>query len=218
MTGAKARPHPGVGRRPLLRLSLPVLRLAVRAFLFVMGRTRCRGAYRVPRRGPLIVIANHRSYVDPPLIAAHCPRHIHFMATKELWDVPWLRPSLRFFGAFPVDRDRPDRRALRHALELLEAEEVVGIFPEGRLNDTEEALLPLLPGAAMLARRSGATLICCGLVNTDGLIPPTSTLIRPSRRPVSITWGEPRRFGPESDEAEIQAWIEGNLRGLIEPD
>jgi 1-acyl-sn-glycerol-3-phosphate acyltransferase len=93
-------------------------------------RIRVQGAENLPRSGPVILVANHRSNVDPVLLAAAVRRPVVFMAKAELFVVPlgWL---LRSLGQFPVRRGGIDRQALGRTRAVLAAGGVLGLFPEG---------------------------------------------------------------------------------------
>ncbi|MEM6313426.1 MAG: lysophospholipid acyltransferase family protein [Planctomycetota bacterium] len=108
--------------------------------------------------GPLLVTPNHVSGLDPLLVQSVVRRPIVWMMTAEYYDVPWLRPILRRVQAIRVDKANGDSTAVRSALAALKAGRVVGIFPEGRLQEKRE-LRPLQPGAAVLAARSGAPML-----------------------------------------------------------
>ena len=115
------------------------------------------GEENVPASGPLVVAANHRSYLDPPLLGTWFPRVLHYMAKRELFENPLIGAILRSVHAFPVERDRADLGAIKHALGLLKHGECVGIFPEGRRNSDGAA--KARGGAILIAAtaRSGRT-------------------------------------------------------------
>ena len=116
------------------------------------------GAEKVPKEGPLIVAANHRRYADPVFVPMAVPRRMQWMAKKELFVFPFVK-FFFFIGAFPVDRQKGGRAALRTALDLLAAGWALGIFPEGtrrRGYDPEEAPKS---GVAMLATRGKAPVL-----------------------------------------------------------
>src|SRR5512145_2875418 len=96
-------------------LVLPVLRIVLWPFFALLGPLRVKGRYRVPRKGGVLVLANHISDSDPPFLQLACPRAIHFMAKSELFSIRVLGPVIRFFGGFPVKRGEPDRASLRYA-------------------------------------------------------------------------------------------------------
>ncbi|HLK14348.1 MAG TPA: lysophospholipid acyltransferase family protein [Fimbriimonadaceae bacterium] len=161
---------------------MPVLKL--------LGPVRGRNPERIPRKGGVLILANHRADVDPVVVQAFCPRHIYFMAKSELWDMRGLPPFLKFFRAFPVKRGEPDRAALKKAIDLLNAGNAVCVFPEGELSETGE-MLPIKPGVALIARQARVPIVCCGLTNTARILPYGKLIPRPAFRSVWIRWGEP---------------------------
>lgn len=193
---------------------LPLARAFVWGLMTLLGPFRRIGAYRVPRAGGLLILSNHLADVDPIAVQLACPRPIHFMGKSELFEMKVVGPIMRAYRAFPVNRGQPDRAALKHAIELLKAGEVVCVFPEGQLSETGE-LQELKPGIALLARSSGAAVLCLGLQGTNRILPYGSLVPRPAFRLVTATWGEPRIWGKDSTSEEILAWAEGDLRSLI---
>jgi 1-acyl-sn-glycerol-3-phosphate acyltransferase len=123
------------------------------------------GAENVPASGPLVVAANHRSYLDPPLLGTWFPRVLHYMAKRELFANPLIGAILRSVHAFPVDRDRADLGAIKHALETLKRGECVGIFPEGRRN--LDGAAKARGGAILIAATARCPIVPVGLVGTN---------------------------------------------------
>jgi 1-acyl-sn-glycerol-3-phosphate acyltransferase len=172
-----------------------------------------RGRSRVPRRGPLLVLANHISNADPVLAQWACPRHVRFMARRELFAMGRLGQVIAWFGAFPVSQGTADVGALKTALRLLGEGEAVLVFPEGKLSE-DGALGALLPGAAMIAARSGAPVVCLGLRGTRSLVPYPEERPRWAGRLLQARWGEPRKFARDAAPDEVLAWVESELRRL----
>ena len=116
------------------------------------------GRQHLPESGGCILACNHHCIVDPVVLAAYTPRPIVFMAKVELFRVPVLSRLIRWYRAFPVDRARGDVSAIRSAMATLNANCVLGIFPEGtRVKDAD--LGPLEEGTGMIALRSGAPVV-----------------------------------------------------------
>ncbi len=152
------------------------------------GGFRVFGVARVPSDGALIVAPNHVSTLDPPVIACAMPRRISFMAKKELFDRPLFGSLIRSLGSFPVQRGEADTEAIRLALSLLEGGRALLVFPEGTRGNGE-AMLPVNRGVAMLARRSGATVLPVGIVGTHLKMPRGRAF--PRFRRVEVEFGEP---------------------------
>jgi 1-acyl-sn-glycerol-3-phosphate acyltransferase len=153
---------------------------AVQAFARLTFRYRVIGAEKVPRTGGLLVVANHISNLDPPLLGIGVPRPISYMAKKELFAMPILKQLLPHLNAFPVDRQAGGTAALRASLRMLKEGRCVGIFPEGGRNVTgtnEEKA-----GAAFLAAASGVPIVPAAIVGTRKL--------RPFGR-VTVVFGDP---------------------------
>lgn len=209
--GNVVRPYPAFHRRILL----PLGRAIARAVFWFLGPIRSRGGYRIPKNGPLLILANHRADVDPAVVQIACSRPIHFMAKSELFEMPVLKTFMRIFQAFPVKRGEPDRAAMRRAIDLLKLGEAVGVFPEGQLTETGD-IQPLKPGIALLVRQSGAPVLCCGLRNTEKVMPYGRVIPRFSWTRIEVRWGEVHQFEKEATTEEILAWAEGQLRELTE--
>jgi 1-acyl-sn-glycerol-3-phosphate acyltransferase len=143
---------------------------------------------RLPSTGPVIVSGNHVSYLDPVLLALATRRPISYMAKIELFEgPPWFAWVLRHLKAFPVRRGEADRQAVSEASRRLERSALVGIFPEGTRGEGE--VQEGLGGAAMIALRTGATIVPVGIAGTEEALPRDAKGVR--FRPVTIAFGEP---------------------------
>lgn len=137
----------------------------------VFFRIKVSGRENLPKKGAAIVMSNHISNYDPPLLAAVFNRPLRFMAKKELFESPVMRFVLYLADAFPVDRDKRDIRAVKKALQVLKKGELLGLFPEGTRMPEGEPGDPK-EGSVMLAVKSGVPIIPVGIKNvkTDGRI------------------------------------------------
>ena len=108
--------------------------------------------------GPLIVVANHTSGVDPLLIQAVCPFEVRWLMAEDM-RLGWMEPFWRWAGVIFIDRRAPNLAPLREALAHLEAGGVIGIFPEGGIERPPCAVLPFLRGVGVLIKKSGAPVL-----------------------------------------------------------
>lgn len=197
----------GTLRGPPFRL----VRATLLGILVPAVRLRIDGLEHIPRSGPVIVVCNHLHNADPVLLSVAFPRPVHYMAKKELFSVPVIAQIIRRVGAFPVDRGKADRSALRHAEAVLAEGIAVGIFPEGT-RSTTRALRRALPGAGMLALRSGVPIVPATITGSEWLPGNGSKAVRGGRsglrrRGVTISFGEPFTIPAELNarRASVQA-------------
>ncbi|HTQ08597.1 MAG TPA: lysophospholipid acyltransferase family protein, partial [Fimbriimonadaceae bacterium] len=205
-----ARPYPPWNRYVVL----PVCKLLCRILFWVLGPIASRGAYRVPREGAVLIMSNHLADVDPIVVQVACPRAVHFMAKSELFEMRFIGRMIRWFQAFPVKRGEPDRASMRHAIDLLKKGEAVALFPEGQLSEdgvlqelkagvalivrqaaaTGEAQAPASGARTIAARGGGLKVICCGVRNSNRVMPYGRMVPRISGHRVWVEWGEVRAF------------------------
>ncbi|NIM06995.1 MAG: 1-acylglycerol-3-phosphate O-acyltransferase [Armatimonadetes bacterium] len=139
----------------------------------------------MPKSGGLILAPNHISYLDPPLAGSAVGRPVYFMAKQELFSVPVLGWLIRRTHAFPVNRGRADRQALRKAQALLEKGEVVVMFPEGR-RSLDGRLQQAELGLALIAARAKAPVVPMALIGSNRALPGGSPFFRPAKIRVKI--------------------------------
>ncbi|MBW3596178.1 MAG: 1-acyl-sn-glycerol-3-phosphate acyltransferase [Planctomycetes bacterium] len=137
--------------------------------LFYLDVLLCRLLWRVDLPATLpegcengaVIIANHRSPVDPFFIQLVPGRKVHWMVAAEYFSLPVVAWFLRKTGAIPTRRGGADTGAIRAAIRYAREGGLVGMFPEGRINKTDEFLLPVRPGAALVALRARAPVLPC---------------------------------------------------------
>lgn len=168
--------------------------------------------------GPFIVVANHISHFDPPMLGCWFPRYIDWMAMEELYSNRWSAWLVRALCAFPVKRAAGDFASLRAALGRLKIGRVVGIFPEGGIRAGAGSILedaPVWVGFAGLSILSDQPVVPCVIVGTDRLYRPTNWL--PFRRvPIWMGFGEPIKPLTDLPREQAQAiLIEEVKRSLL---
>lgn len=108
------------------------------------------GLQHIPRKGPVILVSNHQSWFDPPLLGATFPRELHYAAKAELFRTPVLSALVKYYNSIPVKRSGYDRALLQRLAEVLTAGGAVLIFPEGT-RYLDGRLHPPKAGVGMLA-------------------------------------------------------------------
>lgn len=154
-------------------------------------RMRRRGLENLPRSGSVILVANHSSYLDPPALGSACPRKVHFLITRGVYDLLRFRWFYVGMEAVPVSSNRQDALALRQALRMLRRGEVVGVFPEGERRADGKVGEPRM-GAALLAARSGAAVVPVGIRGAYRALPPRGLFPKPFR--VEVVFGPPLQW------------------------
>jgi 1-acyl-sn-glycerol-3-phosphate acyltransferase len=168
-----------------------VIKIVVTPILRVCCRIRVDGKENVPRSGPVILAANHRSFLDSIFIPLLIPRRVTFVAKAEYFDDKRVAWFFRGVGQIPIRREggSASERALESATEVLEAGGVFGIYPEGtRTRDGK--LHRGHTGVARLALRTGAPIIPVGIIGSDEVQPIDRKMPRLFRT-VRIRFGEP---------------------------
>ncbi|MET0851581.1 MAG: lysophospholipid acyltransferase family protein [Candidatus Rokuibacteriota bacterium] len=168
-----------------------VLKPLVVALMRLYFRMEARGAEHVPSSGAVLLVSNHSSVLDPPIIGGACPRALCFMAKAELFRIPLLGALIHNLNARPVRREGSDSRALKDALRVLQGGDALLVFPEGT-RGPEGELREAKAGAGMLAVASGAAVVPVYIRGTGGALPRGRMLPRP--RKVEVRFGPPLTF------------------------
>ncbi|HSV32017.1 MAG TPA: lysophospholipid acyltransferase family protein [Atribacteraceae bacterium] len=159
--------------------------------LHVLFRLRTSGRENFPNHGPVIIVSNHSSYLDPIVIGCAAPRRVHFVAKEELFRSKAAAFFLKQLGAFPLKRSEGDRHAVKTIFTLLKQGRVVCLFPEGTRN--EGRILPLRSGAVKLLQKSGVSIVLAGVRGTYESWPRGRRNIR--LHPISVVFAPPLDSG-----------------------
>jgi 1-acyl-sn-glycerol-3-phosphate acyltransferase len=144
-----------------------LLRLGIRLLVLLVGSVKVTGRENIPPAGPYIIVVNHMSKADPPLLyIAFPPMRLRFFAGEKWEPHPIFGPIMRAVGAIYIKRGAVDRGALREGLDALKAGSIFGLAPEGTRSRVGH-LIRAKDGAAYLASRANVLLLPVGVTNTD---------------------------------------------------
>lgn len=174
----------------------PILKFILRIAFKLFYRISVAGLDNVPAEGPVILVANHASVLDPLVLGVALKRRIVFMAKAELFRIPVLRTVIRALGAFPVKRGQVDRGAWMTAIATLNNGKVLGIFPEGTRTE-DGSIGEAQSGAARLALKTGAVVVPVGIHGTYGALKKGTARLH--RTKITVKIGQGMRFEPDPD-------------------
>jgi 1-acyl-sn-glycerol-3-phosphate acyltransferase len=164
-----------------------LLRLIGRIFF----RLRILHRERMINHGPVILAANHQSYLDPPFAGNASDRAVYFLARKTLLQgrfFGWLLPKL---NVIPVDQEGNDRSALKALIRILRAGEGALVFPEGS-RTLDGNLQPALPGVGLVIAKTLAPVVPMRIFGAHEAWPRDGKRLR--FHPITIVVGEPIHF------------------------
>jgi 1-acyl-sn-glycerol-3-phosphate acyltransferase len=180
----------------------PLYQLGYRLFRFAYAHYFGWNVFnpeRVPMEGPVILAANHASFLDPPLVGAGLTRDIHYLARRTLFRFPLVGWLLRQWNSVPVDRDGGGGAGLKAILDRLHSGSAIILFPEGtRTRDGQ--LQPARSGIGLVVIKSTAPVIPVRVFGTFEAFGRHRLLPRPRR--IMVKYGPPLDFAPLRKEAE----------------
>lgn len=157
----------------------------------LLYRPEFEGRNNIPKSGSVILAGNHTNNLDAAIMLAGPKRVVHMLAKKELFKSKISNAFFRSMGCIPVNRKIHDENAKNEAIEVLKNNEVIGIFPEGTVNRTNDIILPFKYGAVSFAKKTGAYIVPFTITGKYKLF----------RRSIKITYGKPYKV---TDDLEIE--------------
>ncbi len=166
--------------------------------------------FHVPRRGGVLLVSNHQSYLDPVLLAVYLQRPMSYLAKSELFTNRHFGWLIRSLNAFPVKQGAGDVGAVKETIKRLREGHMLSVFPEG--SRTEDGSIgPVEPGAALVVRRAHVPVVPVVIEGSFDAWPKGRKLPRPWR--VSVMYGPPMHVsGLKAD--EITQLIDQTLRSM----
>ena len=142
----------------LHRLWYELIKRSLQLVAVPVYHVRHSGRDNIPREGGVLMVSNHQSHLDPPLVGIGCPRPMNYLARETLFRFGPFGRLIYSVGAIPLDRDGVGLSGIKESLKRLKRGEMLLIFPEGtRTRDGEIARFR--PGFTTLAVRSGAAIL-----------------------------------------------------------
>ena len=194
-TGATRKTKPPIEKR----WSIRVLHVLDKIVSRVWHHTVVLKRHPLPPRGAAILVCNHTSGLDPLLIQSVCERVIIWMMAKEYYDIKAMTWVFKILEAIPVDRFQRDTASVRAALRNLHEGRVLGVFPEGRIENSHE-LLPFQTGVALMAIKTGVPVYPAFLDGTQRNKSMLTAFIFPNR--ATLAFGPPIEFDRSSTSRE----------------
>lgn len=159
---------------------------------------RIVGQEKLVEDGPVLIVSNHESYIDPPLVGVIYHRAVHFLARKTLFRSfgAWLFPRM---NVVPVDQERPDMTSLKNIIKLLRNNNRVVVFPEGS-RTLDGQLQPGQAGTGLIIAKSRAVVQPLRIFGAHEILPRGSAKLSVS--PLTIVVGDPIVFSAEELKAK----------------
>lgn len=175
------------------RLWHSALYFVILVFVRVLWRAQVPPFPLPPGQGAVIV-SNHRSSIDPFFIQIVANRYVRWMVAREYCEHPALGWFLRAARAIPTNRAGVDTAATKAAIRSASEGELIGMFPEGRINRTDQLMLPGRPGAVLVALKARVPLLPCYIEGSPYKSSVLSPLVTPAR--VRVRFGQPIDLAP----------------------
>ena len=118
-----------------------------------------KGLENIPQNGSAILAGNHTHILDAAIVVSSLKREIHMMAKQELFNSRLSRWFFRSMGCISVNRSIHDKKAKYSAIDVLNNGGLIGIFPEGTVNKTDDIILPFKYGAVSIASKSNSYIV-----------------------------------------------------------
>lgn len=194
-----------------MTVSYRIAWLLFRTMYSTCFRWRIYHRERVPAEGPVILAANHASFLDPPLVGSALSRPINYLARESLFRFPIVGAILRSWNAVPVDREGGGAKGLKMILDRLLAGGGIILFPEGT-RTRDGRLQPARSGIGLAVIKSTAPVVPVRVFGTYEAYGRHMKIPRPKR--VSVKYGRPLMF--EQLRAEAKTCSKPRLKAIYQ--
>ncbi len=185
-------------------------------FLLIVARIRFRGWRNVPVKGPVLLVANHQSFLDPPAVGSGVYRRLNYLARKTLFKFKpfgWLIDSL---DAIPLDQDGIGYAGIKESLKRLKNGEAVVIFPEGSRSE-DGNIAPFMPGYITLAFRSKAAIVPVAISGAYEVYSRYMKFPSIFQKPIYVDYSEPMFYEDycSFSEEEVHKMVEAKISEMF---
>ena len=168
------------------------------------------GVENVPPFGPLIVVSNHMSDIDPSILAVTIKRRLWFLCKYEAFRTFAKRRFLYAYGAFPINREKADFAALKWGVKKLKSNEVLVLFPEGHINYGQ--MIKAKQGVVRIIQMTDATILPVAITGTERFEHNVMSIFKPTGK-ITCTIGSP--FSLPKIEGKITPEVMDSLNEII---
>jgi 1-acyl-sn-glycerol-3-phosphate acyltransferase len=192
-----------------------IIRWIATPLMHALACVHISGQENTPAEGPLLMVSNHLSRMDPPLILISVPRPLHVFAARKYRTNPFFFILFNLIGVIWVRQWEADREALRQAANLLRKGGGLGMAPEGTRSQETRGLIRARGGAAFVASRTGASILPVAVWGTEAMIP---AMLHLRRVDIWAKVGKPFRLevSPHARGPELEAATDTIMRAIAE--
>jgi 1-acyl-sn-glycerol-3-phosphate acyltransferase len=185
--------------------------LLCRPILAALFQLKIYDRHHVPRRGGVLLVSNHQSYLDPVLVGLYLPRPMSYLAKSELFRNRFFAWLIRSLNAFPVKQGAGDIGAVKEMIKRLREGHMLNIFPEGSRTEDGE-IAPIESGAALVVKKAGVPIVPCVVDGSFKAWPKGQRFPKPYR--VSVMYGPALQIDGLKAQ-QITQLIDQTLRSML---
>ena len=156
-------------------------------FSKIYWRLSTKGRENIPKEGGVLLVANHASYLDPPLIGSYSTRPVNILSKSELFKIPIFNFIIKALAAIPIRREMIDRKSLKTAVDLLKGGCVLLVFPEGTRTKNGSIGSPK-PGSGLIAKMANVAIVPVYIQGSYEALPNRRIFPKPNK--IKINFGK----------------------------
>ncbi len=183
----------------------------------VLFRTRYKGGRNVPKKGPVLVVSNHQSFLDPPVIGSGIWRRMNYLARKQLFKFKPFARLIDSVDAIPLDQDGLGFQGVKETIRRLRNKEAVLIFPEGS-RSFDGQMVPFRHGYINIAVKTGSTIVPTAIAGAFQAYPRQKKFPSIFKKGLRVEYGAPITPDDYRDmkEEELHDLVESRVKEIFE--